>query len=186
MFRCPRNRGNFKRTEEFRLALDRAREATDVDYLAALETLEATSRDDEVAFERLERQLRDRVRNELGLPPRPSRSEINRSEHAREINIDPSFDLDPSSNSRSRLQTVLFPGELETVMEKIVARGRLAGTELGLSTLFLAFGFLEWYDSDASDKKAYAPLLLLPVQIEKQRRRGKPVYSVVARRRSRS
>ena len=170
-----------ERTEEFRLALDRAR-ATDIDYLATLDALEATSRDDDVAFERLERQLRDRVRNELGFPPRPSRSEINRNEHAREINIDPSFDLDPScSNGRGCLQTLVFPDELEAVMEKIVAGARLAEQELGLSTLFLAFGFLEWYDNDASDKKAYAPLLLLPVQIEKLRRRGKPVYSVTAR-----
>ena len=43
-------------------------------------------------------------------------------------------------------------------------------------TLFLAFGFLEWYDSDASDKGAFAPLLLLPVQIDRQKSKGKPIY----------
>jgi hypothetical protein len=45
---------------------------------------------------------------------------------------------------------------------------------MGVSTLFLAFGFLEWYEADDSDKKAYAPLLLLPVKVERQKLRGKP------------
>jgi hypothetical protein len=61
------------------------------------------------------------------------------------------------------LQTLKFPDELEAVMEKISGDARLAEQEMGLSTLFLAFSLLEWYESDASDKKAWAPLLLLPV-----------------------
>ena len=42
-------------------------------------------------------------------------------------------------------------------MEKIANDARLAEQEMGVSTLFLAFGFLEWYEADDSDKKAYAP-----------------------------
>jgi Protein of unknown function (DUF4011) len=52
------------------------------------------------------------------------------------------------------LQTLKFPDELEAVMEKISGDARLAEQEMGLSTLFLAFSLLEWYESDASDKKA--------------------------------
>ena len=63
-------------------------------------------------------------------------------------------------------------------MEKIAGDAHLAEQEMGLSTLFLAFGFLEWYESENSDKKAFAPLLLLPVQIEKQKIRGKFVFSI--------
>jgi uncharacterized protein DUF4011/AAA domain-containing protein len=74
-----------------------------------------------------------------------------------------------------------FPDELEVVVEKISADARLAEQEMGLSTLFLAFGFLEWYDSDTSDKGAFAPLLLLPVQIDRQKSRGKPIYSLSVR-----
>lgn len=171
-----------ERTDEFRLALDRAR-ATDVEYLTAVEAFEATGRDDDAAMEKLERQLRDRLREELGLPPRPSRREINRGDHARTLGIDPSLDLDLSrDNGDGRvLQTLKFPDELEAILEKISGDARLAEQEMGLSTLFLAFGFLEWYDSDTSDKRACAPLLLLPVQINKQKVRGKPVYSLSVR-----
>ena len=42
-------------------------------------------------------------------------------------------------------------------MEKISNDTRLAEQEMGVSTLFLAFGFLEWYEADNSDKKAYHP-----------------------------
>jgi hypothetical protein len=52
---------------------------------------------------------------------------------------------------------------------------------MGLSTLYLAFGFLEWYDADASDKKAFAPLLLLPVSLQKGKVRGKTVFSLSVR-----
>jgi Protein of unknown function (DUF4011) len=62
-----------ERTDEFRSALDRGR-ATDVEYLTAVEAIEATGRDDEAAMEKLERGLRDRVRAELGLPPRHATS----------------------------------------------------------------------------------------------------------------
>ena len=180
--REPDNIPRDERTEEFRLALDRAH-ATDVDYLTAVESIEATARDDEVAMEKLERQLRDRVRKELGLPPRSSGNEVNRIDHARSLGIDPSLDLDSSRGTGGArvLQTLKFPDELEAVMEKISAEARLAEQETGLSTLFLAFGFLEWYESDGSDKKACAPLLLLPVQIDKRRVCGRPVYSLSTR-----
>ena len=171
-----------ERTEEFRAALDRAK-TVDVEYLTKLEALESNSRADEIALEKLERELRDRVRKELELPPRPTRKELNRVDHARALGIDPSVDLDPKNatfNGKG-LQTLKFPDELEAVMEKISVDARLAEQEMGLSTLFLAFGFLEWYESDSSDKKSFAPLLLLPVQIERQKVQGRPVYSLTVR-----
>ena len=176
-----------ERTDEFRSALDRGR-ATDVEYLTAVEAIEATGRDGEVAMEKLERGLRDRVRAELGLPPRPSRKELNRVFQIAKcavfyFGIDPSLDLEPASQGKDNqvLQSLKFPDELEVVVEKISADARLAEQEMGLSTLFLAFGFLEWYDSDTSDKGAFAPLLLLPVQIDRQKSRGKPIYSLSVR-----
>jgi hypothetical protein len=43
-------------------------------------------------------------------------------------------------------------------MGKIVGDAKLAEQQVGISTLFPLFGFLKWYESDASDKKAFAPL----------------------------
>ncbi len=54
-----------------------------------IEALTETGRDDEFAVERVERQLRDRVRVELGLPPAPHRADINRAEHARSLKDQP-------------------------------------------------------------------------------------------------
>ena len=51
----------------------------------------------------------------------------------------------------------------------MLADAKLSEQEMDISTLFLAFGFLEWYDADASDKKSFAPLLLLPVTMEAQK-----------------
>jgi very-short-patch-repair endonuclease len=170
-----------ERTDEFRTELDRAK-TTDVEYLAALEAMASTGREDEQALERLDRQLRDRVRASMGLPSRPSRRELNRVDHARSLGIEPNYDLDPSRDMDARvLQTMKFPDELEALLEKISADARLAEQEMGLSTLYLAFGFLEWYDADASDKKAFAPLLLLPVSLQKAKVRGKTVFSLSVR-----
>jgi very-short-patch-repair endonuclease len=171
-----------ERTEEFRAALDRASE-TDVEYLTAIAAIETTGRDDEAEISYLEGQLRNRVRDALGMQPRLLRKEINRVEHAKLSCIDPSLELTSANifNNLKHLQTLKFADELEINMEKISGAARLAEQEMGLSTLFLAFGFLEWYESDSSDKKAYAPLLLLPVRVEAQKVRRKVSYSLAAR-----
>ena len=133
----------------------------------------------------MERELRDKVRSQLGLPPRPKKAEINRAEHARSHGIDPNPELEAkiskASHSELTLQTLKFPDELESVMEKISSDARLAEQEMGLSTLFLGFGFLEWYEFDESDKKAFAPLLLLPVKLEAEKVRGHEVFYLSAR-----
>jgi hypothetical protein len=173
-----------EKTREFIDAFEHAK-VSDVEHLSALEGLTNTGRDDDFAVERLERDLRDRVRSALGLPPRPKRAEISRAEHARSIGIVPNPELKPGSSGAfdkvKALQTLKYPDELERITEKLSDEARLAEQEAGLSTLFLAFGFLEWYESDSSDRPLYAPLLLLPVKIERRTIKGKDVYFVAAR-----
>lgn len=173
-----------EKTEEFLDALAHAK-VSDMEYLAAVDEQAASGVEDEVVLERLERELRDRVREQLGLPPRPRKMEINRDENARSLGIDPSTELPVAgtkdTHSDRLLQTMRYPDELEAIMAKVSDEARLAEQEAGLSTLFLAFGFLEWYDSDSSDKAYYAPLLLLPVNVEKETVRGKPVFEIAAR-----
>jgi Protein of unknown function (DUF4011) len=172
-----------EKTEEFVGALEHAK-VSNLEYLTKLEALESAGRDDELALAKLVRELRDHIRSEFGLPPRPKKTEINRADLARQAGIDPNFELSPvktkPSHSDMALQTLKFPDELERIMGKIVADAKLAEQEMGISTLFLSFGFLEWYESDASDKKAFAPLLLLPVTVDVKKQYGKNTYSLSA------
>ena len=45
--------------------------------------------------------------------------------------------------------------------------------EQGVSVLFLALGFLRWYESESSDIERFAPLILLPVDLERDSARGR-------------
>ncbi len=45
--------------------------------------------------------------------------------------------------------------------------------EQGVSVLFLALGFLRWYESESSDFERFAPLVLLPVDLERDSARGR-------------
>jgi very-short-patch-repair endonuclease len=172
-----------EKTEEFIAALEHAK-ISNLEYLTKLQALESAGRDDELALTKLERELRDHIRSDFELPPRPKKAEINRAEHARKANIDPNPELGRAktkpSHSDAALQTLKFPDELERVLEKIVADAKLSEQEMGISTLFLSFGFLEWYESDNSDKKAFAPLLLLPVALDVRKAYGRNSFSISA------
>jgi very-short-patch-repair endonuclease len=172
-----------EKTEEFVGALEHAK-VSNLEYLTKMEALESAGRDDELTLAKLERELRDHLRSEFGLPPRPKKAEINRADLARQAGIDPNFELGPvktkPSHGDTALQTLKFPDELDRIMGKIVADAKLAEQEMGISTLFLSFGFLEWYESDVSDKKAFAPLLLLPVTVDLKKQYGKNTYSLSA------
>ena len=67
-----------------------------------------------------------------------------------------------ASIGRHRLQTRLAPDKLERRLTKIFREERTLAEEQGLSTLFLALGFLKWFDSDQAEE-SLAPLVLVPV-----------------------
>jgi hypothetical protein len=76
-----------------------------------------------------------------------------------------SFQLDASQSSpirRPRLQTRIAPDKLERRLTKIFREQRTLEEEQGLSTLYLALGFLKWFDSDQAEE-SFAPLVLVPV-----------------------
>lgn len=170
-------------TDDFKSALGHAK-STNIEYLTRLAALEAVARQDESSVARLERWLRDRVREELELPARPTRQEFNLIDHARKKNINPSYELPVrvagDANAIRHLQSMYFADELDSRLARIAADARLSEQETGLSTLFIAFGFLRWYDSNDSDVVNFAPLLLLPVQITKKLHGRKAIYSVKA------
>ncbi len=72
-----------------------------------------------------------------------------------------------ASSRHALLQTRLSQTKLEKRLTKIFREERTLEEEQGLSTLYLAVGFLKWYDSDSSDEAAYAPLILIPVSLRR-------------------
>ena len=67
-----------------------------------------------------------------------------------------------AATRRPQLQTRLAPDKLQKRLAKIFREQRTLEEEQGLSTLYLALGFLKWFDSEQAEE-SFAPLLLLPV-----------------------
>jgi very-short-patch-repair endonuclease len=92
-------------------------------------------------------------------------------EHADSLGLATSFDLPTHTNAGlarhndKEIQTLLFPDDLESVLRALSSRARLGIEETGTNMLFLAFGFLEWYESEDSNDVRQAPLLLVPVTL---------------------
>jgi very-short-patch-repair endonuclease len=67
------------------------------------------------------------------------------------------------------LATALTQEKLDRNAKRIAEQAAFILTELGVNTLFLALGFLEYFEADDSDQVRRAPLTLLPVALEKPR-----------------
>jgi very-short-patch-repair endonuclease len=74
--------------------------------------------------------------------------------------------LDPR-HTDLRLQTRLTSERLQARLLDLYYDAQTFEQEQGVSTLYLALGFLKWYESDSSDKERHAPLLLVPVDLER-------------------
>ncbi|WP_316839083.1 DUF3320 domain-containing protein [Pedobacter gandavensis] len=78
---------------------------------------------------------------------------------------DPIADLVGHELSHKRLRTYLSDLDLGASMTHLYRSSRTAMEENGANTLFIGLGMLKWYETDASERARYAPLLLLPVEI---------------------
>lgn len=67
----------------------------------------------------------------------------------------------------NRLRSFLDEATLEMRLKTLYRSARMSLEENGSNTLFLAMGFLKWYESDLSEKERYAPIVLVPVDIVK-------------------
>ncbi|MDD3813128.1 MAG: DUF4011 domain-containing protein [Desulfocapsaceae bacterium] len=92
---------------------------------------------------------------------------------AARIGISTSFEFSPSqTETQGRrlhgIQTLLYPADLERQLRKIASEARTAIEETGSNMLYLVFGFLEFYDSEDSDRPLLAPLISLPVTLVRE------------------
>ncbi|GLH81654.1 hypothetical protein SSBR45G_65630 [Bradyrhizobium sp. SSBR45G] len=67
----------------------------------------------------------------------------------------------------TRLQTRLTSEALQKRLLDIWYDARTLEEEQGVNILYLAFGLLKWFEDDKSDVERFAPLVLLPVRLER-------------------
>ncbi len=101
-------------------------------------------------------------------------------DYAAELGWNTSFDLDAGTDHSTQALPVLhYQEQLDTVSRKIASAAKTAIEESGTNMLYLVFGFLEWYESDDSDQPHLAPLVVVPVTIERAGGRGKAVETII-------
>ena len=80
---------------------------------------------------------------------------------------DDEAETDPARHTDNKLQTDYLPTEFRRRLLNTYYTARTAIEEKGVTTLYLALGMLQWYESESSDILRYAPLILIPVEIDR-------------------
>lgn len=73
------------------------------------------------------------------------------------------------STSDDSLHTVLAPEELDRRLLALIDDTATLMQEQGVNVLYLAIGFLKWFEPAVPETARYAPLLLIPVTLERGR-----------------
>ena len=73
-----------------------------------------------------------------------------------------------TSRRHTKLQTTMPREKLQSRLLGMYRDARAFEEEQGVNILFLALGFLRWYDSPSSERERHAPLLLIPVSLERR------------------
>jgi Protein of unknown function (DUF4011) len=78
----------------------------------------------------------------------------------------------PRTSDPNGLQTSLLPGLLHKRLHDMQRDAKTAEEERGVNILFLALGFLRWYEDEESGVPRDAPLILLPVSLVRDAKRS--------------
>jgi hypothetical protein len=169
----------------------RQAQCVDEQYLQEIDAL-ADKEDtfEEVAL--IERKLKNRLREQLGMPPLKELKPLSNADWARKYNLVPQYDMPlPQQDDKQigkakhndyKIQTLLLPKELDNKLQGLKRHIKTDINELGVNTFYIAFGFLQWYDQDNSEKPFFAPLVLLQLDplTEMKTNNGEIVYSIQA------
>jgi len=177
-----------EKTDTFIRRIEQAK-LTDEKYCKAMD---AVDEDEEGALDQIkqiERDLRNKIRAELGLPVWDDQQSLSNLEVAKKHGFNPSYKMPfpaeedqerPEKHADKYIQLLLKPEEMGRKLSGLASYVRSDIEESGVNTLYAAFGFLQWYEAESSDKACIAPLLLFQLEIEKKQQRGGYVYRVQA------
>jgi very-short-patch-repair endonuclease len=101
---------------------------------------------------------------------------ISAADYAKALGWETSYDLEgrlSDAQSSNFLPVLHYLEGLETVTRKIGSAAKTAIEESGTNMLYLILGFLEWYEADDSQQPRYAPLLTVPVTLDRSSGRGR-------------
>lgn len=163
-------------------------QSTDEVYLKTLESIDFET--DEKAIDKQEdadRDLKDRLREMLDMPPRPKSEQFSDLiNHAKSHGINPSSTLpephvlaDDDRFEDEDLQTLLLPKTFQSRMSRIFSKMKMYQEERGLDVVYLVLGYLKWTlpNTDKQDEFK-SPILLLPVSLKKSKSSLGESYSV--------
>jgi very-short-patch-repair endonuclease len=126
-----------------------------------------------VSLDGVYKRLRDGDRLTFQAVPEPewslSGEPVEPVEYAASIGWITSYDLDSSLDeaNSSVLPVLHFQEKLDTLGRKISSAANTIIEESGTNMLYLVFGFLEWYESGDSQVPRLAPLVTMPVSMER-------------------
>jgi hypothetical protein len=103
----------------------------------------------------------------MGFAPANPEREVALEIQGKYVNRSPSADVGGLS-----LRTNLDEQKLEKRLLSIYRDAKTAEEEQGINILFLAIGFLRWYEDEQSDVAREAPLILVPVSLTRDLRRS--------------
>lgn len=153
-------------------------------YVRAMEALDPDDAGTPDRERVLERELKDRIRERLGLARRAGRDAVSLVEHARQHGIAPSYDLphpgdlhDDGRHDDDGIQTLMTPDRLRRAGKTILERGRSIEREIGVNVQHAVFGIVEWKHPEEKETH-FSPLLLLEVRFDRRSSLGGEEYRV--------
>lgn len=96
-----------------------------------------------------------------------------------ELHEEISVGLDQARVTELGIETPLGPNELQKRLKDLSYAAHTAEEEQGINILYLALGFLTWFEQKKPATKREAPLILLPVDLVHNKRRS--TYEIRAR-----
>lgn len=125
----------------------------------------------------------------LGLPEPARRDWVDRNgrlqrpeprEWAKSVGVSTGYDITSvrEDSEESNVRALMYPDDLAKHCRKIEREATLAIEETGANMLFLVLGFLEFPDQRDSDKSFTAPLISLPVSLQKKEVAGIQQFSL--------
>ena len=177
-----------EKSNDFKMKYE-AMKLEDEEYLKEISRLEEKNdkKENVEELEKIERKLKDKVRKELGLPEIKRGSSLNLANHAKSHKFNPNYDL-PIPNQEehdelhadNKIQTLLLPENLKSLINKIYSQHNNFKQNMGVNLLRVSYGYLEWYESESSDVACHAPLLMMPVELIREKNIGTMRYALTS------